>query len=138
WQAFGTLLLAMALGAWAQYLLVRGLGRPALDRVGRYLGLPPARLDRAVAAVRRGGVATLAVGLATPGVRIAIVPACALARLPYRTFLPGVLAGSGLFLALHFALGYAGGSPAGAAPRRPGLPLLAARGGSALAGLGRW
>src|SRR5262245_54605905 len=125
WQAFGALVLAMVLGAWGQYHFARGLGRPLLYRYGRYVGLTAARLDRAVGAVQRGGVPGLVVAIVTPGLRTAMVPACGLARLPYRSFFPGVIAGSAIFVALHFAIGYAGAPLVGALQRMLGLPLLA-------------
>ena len=125
WQGFAALVLAMVLGAWGQYHLAGGVGRPFLARYGRYVGLTPDRLDRAVGAVRRGGALGLAVAIATPGVRAAMVPACGLARLPYRVFFPGVVAGSVVFVGLHFAIGYTGGSLLGVFTRLRGLPLAA-------------
>ncbi|MFN8474990.1 MAG: VTT domain-containing protein [Anaerolineae bacterium] len=109
WQGFGIILLAMIVGALVQYMLVRSFGRPMLDRVGRYIGLPPERVDKASALMRKGGTVGIATSLTTPGVRIATVPACALAEVPIPNFLLGVLIGSGIFLALHFAIGYIGG-----------------------------
>jgi membrane protein DedA with SNARE-associated domain len=138
WQAFGALVLAMVLGAWGQYHFARGLGRPLLYRYGRYVGLTAARLDRAVAAVRRGGVPGLVVAIVTPGLRTAMVPACGLARLPYRAFFPGVIAGSAIFVALHFALGYAGAPLVAALTGALGLPLLALVGALLVLGLIGW
>ena len=110
WQAFGAILVAMIAGGWVQYWLVGRLGRSFLYRFGRYIGLSQDRLDRAADAVRKGGAVTVGLSLTTPGLRIATVPACGLAQLPLRSFLPGLVAGSGAFLALHFVLGYVGGS----------------------------
>ncbi|TMC54553.1 MAG: hypothetical protein E6J26_08420 [Chloroflexi bacterium] len=62
-----------------------------------------------MAAVRRGGMAAVALGLTTPGVRIATTPASGLASLAPRVFIPGLIAGSAFFLAWHFAIGYVGG-----------------------------
>ncbi len=45
-----------------------------------------------------------------PGVRAVAVSACGLAGIPLRTFLPGLIVGSTLFLSVHFFLGYLGGS----------------------------
>lgn len=91
WQGFAALVLAMVLGAWGQYRIAGGVGRPLLYRHGRFVGLTPERLDRAVAAVRRGGVPGLVVAIVTPGVRTAMIPACGLARLPYRVCWPFTL-----------------------------------------------
>jgi membrane protein DedA with SNARE-associated domain len=114
----------MVVGAWVQYLLARRLGRSFLYRFGRYIGLTQDRLDRAASAVRKGGAATVGVSLVTPGVRIATVPACGLAELPLRSFLPGLVAGSGVFLALHFVIGYVGGPLVSAAMKAINLPTL--------------
>ena len=94
----------------AQFLIARGPGRQAIYRIGKYIGLTKERLDRAMETVRKGGVAAVAVGLTTPGVRIAIVPAAGMADLSLGTFAPGLLVGSTVFLALHFVIGYAGGA----------------------------
>jgi hypothetical protein len=43
-------------------------------------------------------------------VRGAAIAASGLADMPLRTFLPGLVAGSAVFLGLHFSLGFLGGS----------------------------
>jgi membrane protein DedA with SNARE-associated domain len=107
--AFVALLVALVLGGLVQFGLVRGPGRGALYRFGRYLGLTPARLDAATLAVRRGGAIGVGLAILTPGIRATTVAACGLAALPLRTFLPGLVVGSSGFLSLHFVLGYLGG-----------------------------
>jgi len=124
WQAFGIILVAMVGGAWIQYLLVRKMGRSFLYRFGRYIGLTEDRLDRAAEAVRKGGAITVGASFVTPGLRVATVPACGLAELPYRTFLPGLIGGSGAFLTLHFVIGYVGGPIVSAVMRAANLPML--------------
>jgi membrane protein DedA with SNARE-associated domain len=109
WQAFLALLLALVLGGMIQFALARGPGRRALYRLGGYLGLPPARLQAAAVAVRRGGTVGIGLAILTPGVRAAAVAACGLAALPLQLFLPGLVLGSTVFLSLHFVLGYLGG-----------------------------
>jgi membrane-associated protein len=106
---FVAILIPMVIGGFVQYAVVRGPGRQFIYRIGRYIGLTPARLERAMTAVRRGGVAAVALGLTTPGVRIATVPASGLANLPAGMFVPGLIAGSAFFLAWHFVIGYLGG-----------------------------
>jgi membrane protein DedA with SNARE-associated domain len=109
WQAFGAVLAAVVLGGVAQFVLARGSGRRLLYRVGRHVGLTTARLDRAAALVRRSGVLGIALLVLTPGVRAAAIPACGLASVPWRVFVPGLAIGSAIDVALHFALGFAGG-----------------------------
>lgn len=106
---FFAILIPMLLGGLAQYALAKGPGRRVVYRLGVYIGLTKDRLDRAMEAVRKGGPIAVGVGLTTPGVRIAIVPASGLAELPLAAFVPGLVIGSAFFLGWHFAIGYLGG-----------------------------
>ena len=107
---FLAILIPMLIGGAAQYALAKGPGRRLIYRLGNFIGLTKERLDRAMDTVRKGGSTAVALGLTTPGVRIAIVPASGLAELPLGAFLPGLLVGSAFFLSWHFAIGYAGGA----------------------------
>jgi membrane protein DedA with SNARE-associated domain len=138
WQVFLALLVALVVGGTGQFLLARGPARGLLYRSGRYLGLTPARLDAATARVSGAGPAAIAVGVLLPGVRAVTVAACGLADVPLRRFLPGLLVGSALFLAVHFLLGFAlqvALSALGRVGVAFGWPLLA---GLALVGLAAW
>ncbi len=106
---FLVILIPMVIGGAVQYWIARGPGRAFIYRIGNYIGLTKARLDRAMDTVRRGGTAAVALGLTTPGVRIATTPASGLANLEARVFIPGLMLGSAFFLAWHFAIGYLGG-----------------------------
>lgn len=108
WQAFVVLLVALSVGGVLQFLMARGPGRQLIYRYGRRLGLTQERLDRVAAGVRRGGVLGIGAAVLTPGLRTAAVPACGLAAIPLRAFVPGLVLGSGVDLGLHFALGYLG------------------------------
>src|SRR5437588_3032739 len=110
WQAFIALLLALVVGGLVQFWLARGPGRGLLYRFGRYIGLTSARLDAAAARVKKGGIISISVATLVPGVRSAAIVAGGLASVPLRIFLPGLFLGSTLFLAVHFLLGYLGGS----------------------------
>src|SRR5438270_7810269 len=58
WGVLLAALVAGYVGAYIQYLLARGPGRGFIYRFGKYVGLTPARLDKATEAVRgRGWVA---------------------------------------------------------------------------------
>ena len=107
---FLAILIPMLVGGLAQYMLAKGPGRRLIYRIGNYIGLTKERLDRAMGMVRKGGAVAVGVGLTTPGVRIAIVPASGLAELPLASFVPGLIVGSIFFLGWHFALGYIGGA----------------------------
>jgi membrane protein DedA with SNARE-associated domain len=108
--AFLVIFVPMLIGGMFQYAVARGPGRRLIYRIGRFIGLTQARLDVMMERVRRGGSAAVAIGLSTPGVRIATTPASGLANLEPRRYVPGLIAGSAFFLGWHFALGYAGGA----------------------------
>ncbi len=122
--AYLAILIPMILGGLVQYAVAKGPGRRVVYRLGSLIGLTRERLDRAMDAVRRGGPVAVAAGLTTPGVRIAIVPACGLAALPVGKFGIGLVIGSAFFLAWHFAVGYLGGLALGLL--NLSLPLLLA------------
>jgi LPXTG-motif cell wall-anchored protein len=135
WLAFAVLLLALTLGGVIQFWLARGPARRLVVRFGRRLGLTEQRLDRVAARVRQGGALGIGLGVLTPGLRTAIVPACGLSNVPLGLFLPGLALGSGLDLAVHFVLGYAGSSLlASVLQSSPVLIVL----GLGLVGLGAW
>lgn len=134
---FLAILIPMIAGGLMQYALARGPGRRVIYRIGEYVGLTKDRLDRSTERVRRGGVAAVAVGLTTPGVRVAIIPAAGLADLPVSAFLPGLAAGSAVFLTLHFVIGYLSGWLLALASA-PGIAFLAVTVLSAVAGLFAW
>jgi membrane protein DedA with SNARE-associated domain len=108
WLAFVGLLLALTLGGTVQFFLARGPARRMVVKYGHRLGLTEARLDRVAASVRRGGMLGIGLGVLTPGVRTAVIPACGLARVPLRLFVPGLTVGSAADLVLHFAIGFVG------------------------------
>lgn len=107
---FVALLVPMLLGGLFQYTIARGPGRRFIYRAGKFIGLTPQRLDVMMDRVRKGGSAAVALGLTTPGLRIATTPASGLADLPPRRYVPGLLLGSAFFLGWHYAIGYAGGA----------------------------
>lgn len=76
--------------------------------------------------LQKGGTVGIGLAILTPGVRSVAVAACGLAGLPLRTFVTGLALGSGLFLALHFFLGYVGGALLATIGQAVPLPLLAA------------
>jgi len=126
WQAFVALLAALVVGGTLQFLLVRGPARGLLYRSGRYLGLTPARLDAAAGRVAAAGPLAIAIGVLLPGVRAVTVAGCGLAGVPLRRFLPGLVLGSALFLAVHFAMGYGGWLLLAPALPAIGWPILGA------------
>jgi membrane-associated protein len=110
WLAFTALLLALVGGGTLQFFLARGPARRLVLRHGQRVGLTSARLDRVTAHVRKGGPLAIGLAVLTPGVRSAVIPACGLTGIPLSVFLPGLVLGSAVDLALHFAIGYVGSS----------------------------
>jgi membrane protein DedA with SNARE-associated domain len=135
WLAFAALLIALTLGGTVQFLLARGPARRLVVRFGKRVGLTAERLDNVAASVRRGGLFGIGLGVLTPGVRTAVVPACGLTGVPLRIFLPGLALGSAVDLGLHFAIGYAGsGLLASIVQPSPVLVVVLL----AILGLGAW
>jgi membrane-associated protein len=110
WLAFVGLLAALTIGGLMQFFLARGPARRFVLAYGRRLGLTEARLDRVAARMRQGGLFGIGLGVLTPGVRTAVIPACGLTGISLRVFLPGLALGSAVDLGLHFAIGFAGSS----------------------------
>jgi membrane protein DedA with SNARE-associated domain len=100
------ILVAGYVGASVQFLLFgSALRRPLLAALAR-LGIGEARLQGLSDRFRSGGIKAIALTRMTPGVRIAVIPAAALAGISYLVFLPGIVAGNGVFVAAHFGLGF--------------------------------
>lgn len=130
--------LAGLIGAFVQYFLARGPGRGAIYRFGKYVGLTPARLDKASATVKSRGWVAIALARALPGLRIGAVAACGLASVPLATFATGLLAGTLLFVGFHTLLGFFAGPGVGALLSTLNLPLLPVLLLLALLGLVGW
>ena len=126
------------IGAFIQYFLARGPGRNAIYRFGKYVGLTPARLDKASATVKSRGWVAIALARALPGLRIGAVAACGLASVPLATFATGLLAGTLLFVGFHTLLGFFAGPGVGALLSTLNIPLLPVLLLLALLGLAAW
>ncbi|MBL8130480.1 MAG: VTT domain-containing protein [Anaerolineae bacterium] len=109
-SAFLALLLALSVGGLIQFSLVRGVGRGLLLRYGRLLGITAERLDAVARRLQKGGVLGIGIAILTPGIRSVTIPACGIAGIELLRFAGGLILGSGMFLALHFALGLLGGT----------------------------
>jgi membrane protein DedA with SNARE-associated domain len=102
----GVILVAGFIGASIQFLLFgSALRRPLLAALSR-LGVTEERIGGLSDRIRRGGIGAVALARMTPGLRIAVIPAAALATIPYLVFLPGIVAGNGVFVTAHFGLGF--------------------------------
>jgi membrane protein DedA with SNARE-associated domain len=100
------ILVAGFIGASVQFFLFSGaLRRPLLAALAR-LGVGEDRLRGLSERFRTTGVRAVALARMTPGVRIAVIPAAAIATIPFLVFLPGVVAGNSVFVTAHFGLGF--------------------------------
>lgn len=130
------ILVAILVGGSIQFLLTRSAGRQAIYRIGRYVGLTPQRLDKALALLERRGTLAVFLGLNVPGARAGIMPAAGLAKLTYTAFAPSMVGGSGVFYGWHIALGYLVGPSAEVLLKQiPIIPILV---GLSLLGLVIW
>jgi membrane protein DedA with SNARE-associated domain len=108
------------IGGSVQFMLARQvLRRPLLAALAR-VGVGEARIEALAGRLRRSGARGVAVARMTPGVRIGAIVAAGL----FAAFLAGLVAGNGVFVAGHFALGYVLGASA--------TELLASAGGIGL------
>jgi membrane protein DedA with SNARE-associated domain len=123
WGVLLAAFVAGVIGAYAQYLLARGPGRGFIYRFGKYVGLTPARLDKASEAIKGRGWVAIALGRALPGLRIGAVAACGLAAVPVITFVEGLLAGTLLFVGFHTLLGFIAGPGVGAIMDNVNIPV---------------
>jgi membrane-associated protein len=122
--ALAAILVAGYVGASVQFFLFgTALRRPLLAGLAR-LGISPARLESLSDRFRAAGVKAVALTRMTPGVRIAVVPAAALAAIPYSVFLPGIVVGNGVFVTAHFAGGYLLGNYAREVVQRVTNPMV--------------
>jgi membrane protein DedA with SNARE-associated domain len=138
WGVLLSAFVAGLIGAFIQYLLARGPGRGFIYRFGKYVGLTPARLDKAADSIKGRGWVAVALGRALPGLRIGAVAACGLAAVPITTFAAGLVAGTLLFVGFHTMLGYVAGPGATAIFDSINIPLPVVLIGLVLIGLGGW
>jgi len=104
-QFFIMLSVVCAIGASGLYAIVRHSGRPLVERFGRYVHLGPKQLARSETLLARGGWKAIALGRATPGLRLPTVIVCGLFRISYPRFISAHLVGSAVYIAVFLVLG---------------------------------
>ncbi|HEU5318030.1 MAG TPA: DedA family protein [Chloroflexota bacterium] len=97
-------------GSSVLYWAGRRGGRSLLLRYGRLLRLGPERIDRMERLVRRLGPLAVIIGRQIPGLRLASPLACGVFGIPFRTFVPAMIVGSSVYIAIFLALGAFGGA----------------------------
>jgi len=102
---FGSLL-----GASLNYALAIWLGRPILERIGRYFFLKQAQFDAAERYFSSHGEVTTLVGRLIPGIRQLISVPAGIARMPVARFGIYTALGSGLWSSVLVWVGYVAGN----------------------------
>lgn len=97
--------LATFVGASILYWLGARGGRPLLYRYGRYLHCDRPKLDRIEAWLQKRGLMAILVGRIIPGLRIVTPLAAGAFGVPYRTFVPALMAGSSVYILTLVLLG---------------------------------
>jgi len=96
-------------GAFCCYTASRRLGRPFLERHGRFLGVTQKRLERAETWLGRRGAPAIFVFRILPGTRINASFAAGCLKLPAARFAAGVVPSAALFVTAYSLLGFAAG-----------------------------
>jgi len=135
WLAVAGFEVIAAVGTVALFVACRRSGHRVVARYGPRFGLTEARVRR-VAETR--GLAGLAVGRATPGLRTLTVVAAGVSGLSGRRALPALILGSSMFLQVHLVLGLLLGPLADRAFDRARGPALAAAAVLAVGALVFW
>ena len=99
-------ILGSILGALFNYWLALKMGRPALIRYGRYVGLTPEAFDRVEKFFYKHGIFGTFVGRLIPGVRQYISFPAGLARLPLIPFILATGLGAGIWVIILAVIGY--------------------------------
>ena len=94
-------------GAYVNYFLALKVGKPFLERYGRWFFLQPAALDRACEVFNRYGAATTFVCRMLPAIRQLISLPAGIARMPLGEFTLFTALGAGVWTAILAAVGYA-------------------------------
>jgi len=120
--AMGTL--GSLTGAYVNYFLAARLGKPFLDRYGKYLFLPPESLLRAEQLFLRYGAGATFVCRLLPAIRQLISIPAGLSGMPLRSFFLWTGLGAGIWVTILTAIGYV----LGARTANMGYPELVSTG----------
>lgn len=94
-------------GAYVNYFLALRVGKPFLERYGKWFFLKPAALDRACEVFNRYGAATTFVCRMIPAIRQLISIPAGIARMPLGSFTLFTALGAGIWTAILTFVGWA-------------------------------
>ena len=100
-------------GAFANYYLAMWVGKPFLEKYGKWFFLKPAALERACDVFNRYGAATTFVCRMVPAIRQLISIPAGIAKMPLASFTLFTSLGAGIWTAILALVGYALGKSAG-------------------------
>ena len=100
-------------GAYVNYFLALRVGKPFLERHGKWFFLKPAALERACELFNRYGAATTFVCRMLPAIRQLISIPAGISRMPLGSFTLFTALGAGVWTAVLAAVGFAIGRSAG-------------------------
>ena len=100
-------------GAYVNYFLALWVGKPFLEKYGKWFFLKPAALERACEVFNRYGAATTFVCRMVPAIRQLISIPAGIARMPLGAFTLFTALGAGVWTAILALVGYGLGKTAG-------------------------
>ena len=100
-------------GAYVNYFLALWVGKPFLERYGRWFFLSPSALDRSCEVFNRYGAATTFVCRMIPAIRQLISIPAGISRMPLWSFTLFTALGAGVWTAILTAVGFTLGRAAG-------------------------
>ena len=100
-------------GAYVNYYLALWVGKPFLEKYGKWFFLKPAALERACEVFNRYGAATTFVCRMVPAIRQLISIPAGIARMPLGSFTLFTALGAGVWTAILAFVGYGLGKTAG-------------------------
>ena len=100
-------------GAYVNYFIALWVGKPFLEKYGRWFFLPPAALDRACDVFNRYGAATTFVCRMVPAIRQLISIPAGISRMPLWSFTFFTALGAGIWTAILSGVGFTLGRAAG-------------------------
>lgn len=113
WVAVAVGVLGSLAGAYVNYYLAQWVGKPFLEKYGKWFFLKPAALERACEVFNRYGAATTFVCRMVPAIRQLISIPAGIARMPIGAFTLFTALGAGVWTIILAFVGYGLGRSAG-------------------------
>ena len=113
WVAIAVGVLGSLAGAFVNYYLALWVGKPFLEKYGKWFFLKPAALERACEVFNKYGAATTFVCRMVPAIRQLISIPAGIAKMPLGTFTLFTGLGAGVWTAILAFVGYGLGKSAG-------------------------